>query len=29
MIGLGALVLGAGLVLVARRRRRTPKHAAK
>jgi MBG domain (YGX type) len=29
MIGLGALVLGTGLVLVARWRRRIPKHAAK
>jgi hypothetical protein len=29
MIGLGALVLGSALVLVARRLRRTPKHAAK
>ena len=29
MIGLGALLLGSGLVLVARRRRRNPRHAAK
>ena len=29
LIGLGALLLGAGLVVVARWRRRTPKHAAK
>ena len=29
LIGLGALLLGAGLVVVARWRRRSPKHAAK
>jgi len=29
MIGLAALLLGAGLVLVARRSRRNPKHETK